>query len=1077
MAGFDGPAGLTLTGLACCLLLFSLAACNRDLALAPTPQPPGPGSISGRAMVSLPGRTQRLPAAGAEVTLMGTGRTVGCDANGNFLIDGITTTAGQLLFRYDSDGNHAVDRQKLLSLEALQAGPGKQLSVGDVLLVENARMHGRVLRADLTTPSGHAGSLAFVPEGPFTALAADDGTFAFDEMPDGVVRLAFFRAGYAPDGFSEVTLISGQDLTLRDVVLQPLPSGPVDPARLTGRVVMVPSGDPALSAARLTELGGMMTSAAVASDGTFAFTQTPGLYTLTVSQPGFLTARVPNLLLQGGELPLGDVALIAGTEGSGGGAGGGGGGAGGGGFGGFGGSGGLAPVAVVNAGTAVRLGDALARLDGTKSYDPKDGGPLIFHWREETDAGVVLSANDSLLASTPNFSAPRAVATLRFQLTVTSQSGATSAPVHTQLEVVAPPSAKVLPNPLTLPAGATATLSAAMSSDPTGAPLTWAWSVLSGAVTLSATTGPTVNVTAPATAGAAMVQVVVSNPAVSADPVKVPITIAAMGSGPAAVTVGPGTSQQVGWGDPVGISAHAASAIAGEGFTYQWTQTQGPPVVLTGASTPNVGFNAPAASTLFEFNVSAVGDAGSVGSALAQVQVDDDDPPVLSASDPSDTAGAPGGWWSLTATFNEPLDATSVSTSTVHLRQGTAELPIEARYEGQSRTVRVVPQKPLTPGAAYTLELNGLADVSARHNVFPSKSLSFNARSPRFTPWRRTSLGPSSTPIAPGIAVTSSAVWVLGYWQAATSTFIASVPNLADGGVLAEENLGGGTSSLPSGRRGHVIGDAALYVEQFTAQVFGQYRQGSWATMASNGTRNVCTDGNSLAGIGESYGPHYLVWGSPTSGATEIFYDNYQVAGMTWSTPSGEEGYSCALGPNRQFMVVPTTDPPAMLTRTLRVYLKNGSGPFTLLDPRFSNTARYARSVFINDTPLLCFSVTGMINQLQCALFPGTPGASVQANDIAPGNVAAIDLTNRGGAAWLSYISGTQLKVASVWGQADAGTLDVTGLNGMTGNPSWNQNPSCAASSPEAFAAPDGLYVVWQETCGTTYDLFLRKVE
>ena len=51
----------------------------------------------------------------------------------------------------------------------------------------------------------------------------------------------------------------------------------------------------------------------------------------------------------------------------------------------------------------------------------------------------------------------------RFALTVTAQGGRTSLPVHTQLEVVAPPSVKLVPSPLFMDAGTTATLSAALS--------------------------------------------------------------------------------------------------------------------------------------------------------------------------------------------------------------------------------------------------------------------------------------------------------------------------------------------------------------------------------------------------------------------------------------------------------------------------------------------------------------------------------------------------------------------------------------------------------------------------------------
>src|SRR5207253_1878713 len=92
---------------------------------------------------------------------------------------------------------------------------------GDVLLSQNATLHGKVLRSDIATANGHAGTLVFVPVGPYQTSTGDDGTFQLNDLPEGTLSLAFFRPGYEPYGIDNVTLSGGQDLTLSTVKLTP----------------------------------------------------------------------------------------------------------------------------------------------------------------------------------------------------------------------------------------------------------------------------------------------------------------------------------------------------------------------------------------------------------------------------------------------------------------------------------------------------------------------------------------------------------------------------------------------------------------------------------------------------------------------------------------------------------------------------------------------------------------------------------------------------------------------------------------------------------------------------------------
>ncbi len=350
-----------------CALATVMSGCF-DTTLPPVPGPPKPGSISGRVVTSLPGRPGVVAVKNASIEVLGTGLSTKSDSNGFFLITGITSDAGQVLFRVDLNEDGKPELQKLLSLQALKAGADKQIALGDVVLSENATVRGLVLRDDVLTPSGHGGTTVFVPVGPYTTTTADDGSFVLAELPEGTISLAFFRAGYSPKGIDNVTISSGQELTLRTVKL--LPETVVSPpAELKGRVVTA-EGTIAVGASIVIENTSMPSAnrtATTGADGTFDFADvTVGIYSVTASKAGSSNARLLNLLLTGGVTTLPDLVLGPGVvTGQGGGVGGGSGGGSGGGGGTGGGSGG---------GTGGGSGGGTGGGGGTQSDGGNTGG-------------------------------------------------------------------------------------------------------------------------------------------------------------------------------------------------------------------------------------------------------------------------------------------------------------------------------------------------------------------------------------------------------------------------------------------------------------------------------------------------------------------------------------------------------------------------------------------------------------------------------------------------------------------------------------------------------------------------------
>lgn len=278
------------------------------------PPPPGPGTVSGRVVVSIPGVAARQPVANASVQLVSGSVATTTDADGRFALKGFTFDTGTLRFRGEVPGLGL--RQKTITLESIGAGPGHDVQLGDVVIVESAIVRGRALRGDLVdSPTGHLNSVVFVPEGPFTTYTADDGSFVLDELPEGPLQITVFRTGYKPAGLN-IAPRSGEVLNLRDLVLEEL-SGPELPGSLRGSLIFVPAqpdmGDVTVRA--LLVGGGEANATIDATTSEFKFSAlAPGLYDLVATRSGFATAAMRNVLVSsGGSVVVGSIVLEQGT--------------------------------------------------------------------------------------------------------------------------------------------------------------------------------------------------------------------------------------------------------------------------------------------------------------------------------------------------------------------------------------------------------------------------------------------------------------------------------------------------------------------------------------------------------------------------------------------------------------------------------------------------------------------------------------------------------------------------------------------------------------------------------------------
>jgi hypothetical protein len=246
------------------------------------------------------------------------------------------------------------------------------------------------------------------------------------------------------------------------------------------------------------------------------------------------------------------------------------------------------PLAAAGPDQLVDSGDTVT-LDGTGSTDP-DGDTRRYQWTQTFGPRVTLAGATS---ATPTFTAPEGPAELRFRLIVRDPRGRFGTDfVH--IVVDGPPPTADAGADRTVDAGSVVTISGA-SSGPAGANLKYQWKQMSGpAVTLSGATAVDATFTAPSSPAELRFRLIVRDPRGRFAPDFV--TIVVEGAPP---TANAGPDQAVTSGQVVTLDGAGSSA----GVRYQWTQTYGPAVTLSGATTASPTFVAPAGPSQVRFRL------------------------------------------------------------------------------------------------------------------------------------------------------------------------------------------------------------------------------------------------------------------------------------------------------------------------------------------------------------------------------------------------------------------------------------------------------------------------------------------
>jgi hypothetical protein len=275
--------------------------------------------------------------------------------------------------------------------------------------------------------------------------------------------------------------------------------------------------------------------------------------------------------------------------------------------------------AIPGASQSVNQGDVVTLNGGGTA---QSGNPLTFLWQQLGGPQVALS---NPFSAAPTFTAPAVTVatTLTFRLTVSDGTLTDKAQMQVTVAHVNQAPVAAAGAAQTVDEGSTVTLQGS-GTDPDGDAIqSYAWTQVGGAaVTLSGagTANPTFTAPALASGTATLTfQLVVGDGSLSSQAAAVTVTVRHVPHPPTLTAAG---SQTVASGGAVTLSATATDPENGA-ITWQWTQTAGPAVTLSGGDTGRPSFTAPSVSapTTLSFAVTATSSSGLSAQGTVSVTV------------------------------------------------------------------------------------------------------------------------------------------------------------------------------------------------------------------------------------------------------------------------------------------------------------------------------------------------------------------------------------------------------------------------------------------------------------------------
>ncbi len=265
------------------------------------------GRVTGVAsVVTLSGALQ--PVSGAVANVVGSSLSTATNDVGFFELTPIVTNRGQLVISYDPDGDGVADVQRAFDFETWGIGPNRTSSLGQVILVDSATVSGTVSLSGRPS-GGQGGTTVFLLGHPNVAVTNDQGAFLLTGVPDGTSTLVATHDGFDSKRVS-LTARSSELLNLAPLTLEPATS--TSPAKVSGRVVLVPPADVTPTVAAVTNSTSVNLS--VSAAGAFEGQVPPGRVTVVARASGHADGVVSNIVVGAGDtIDVGEIRLAPGA--------------------------------------------------------------------------------------------------------------------------------------------------------------------------------------------------------------------------------------------------------------------------------------------------------------------------------------------------------------------------------------------------------------------------------------------------------------------------------------------------------------------------------------------------------------------------------------------------------------------------------------------------------------------------------------------------------------------------------------------------------------------------------------------
>ena len=283
-----------------------------------------------------------------------------------------------------------------------------------------------------------------------------------------------------------------------------------------------------------------------------------------------------------------------------------------------------APTANAGSDQTVNEGDSVSQ---TGSGTDSDGTIASFSWSQVSGPSVTLNSSTS---ATVSFTAPSTNSSTQIvlRLTVTDDDGASGSDtvtitVNTTNQA---PTANA-GSDQTADESSTVNLDGSASSDSDGSIASYSWAQTSGnSVSLSGANTATPSFTAPALSVSATLtfELTVTDDRGATDTDTVTITVNPVAGQNQAPTANAGSAQNVTGTSAVTLDGSASSDPDGSIASYNWQQTAGTTVTLTGANTASPTFTAPDvnATEVLTFQLTVTDNEGATGQASVNITVD-----------------------------------------------------------------------------------------------------------------------------------------------------------------------------------------------------------------------------------------------------------------------------------------------------------------------------------------------------------------------------------------------------------------------------------------------------------------------